>query len=97
MFNSSLKKECIKELESCIKIYDGVIENTKTSSIKLLDIRMKAVKLIGIVERYINTIANTLLYLIPPTYPQAYPNSSNQYIFQRFISTLFQIFYLLYK
>ena len=59
MFNSSLKKECIKELESCIKIYDGVIENTKTSSIKLLDIRMKAVKLIGIVERYINTIANT--------------------------------------
>lgn len=33
MFNSSLKKECIKELESCIKIYDGVIENTKTSSI----------------------------------------------------------------
>ena len=59
MLNSNLKKECIKELESCIKIYDRVIENTKTSSIKLLDIRMKAVKLIGIVERYINTIANT--------------------------------------
>lgn len=59
MFNSNLKKESIKELESCIARYDVVIENTKTSSMKLFDIRMKAVKLIGIIERYINTIANT--------------------------------------
>lgn len=59
MFNSSLKKDNLAKLENSVKIYDGVINITKENSMKLLDIRLKAVKLIGIVERYINTIANT--------------------------------------
>ncbi|NRY59520.1 hypothetical protein [Clostridium beijerinckii] len=59
MFNSSLKKENIERLENSVKVYDGVISTTKDNSMKLLDIRLKAVKLIGIIERYINTIANT--------------------------------------
>lgn len=59
MFNSNLKKENIKQLEQSVKVYDKVIEETKENSIKLLDIRRKAIKLIGIVERYINKIANT--------------------------------------
>lgn len=59
MFNSSLKKENIERLENSVRVYDGVISTTKDNSMKLLDIRLKAVKLIGIIERYINTIANT--------------------------------------
>ena len=53
MFNSNLKKENIKRLEGSVKVYDSVINETKESSTKLYDIRIKAVKLIGIVERYI--------------------------------------------
>ena len=59
MFNSKIKKESIKNLESCIAKYDDIIENTKTSSLELFKLRMKAVKMIEIIEQYINTIANT--------------------------------------
>ena len=59
MFNSKLKKENVNRLEDSVNNYDTVINETKESSMKLLDIRLKGIKLIGIVERYINTIANT--------------------------------------
>lgn len=62
MFNSKLKNENIKRLEGSVKVYDSVINETKESSEKLYNIRLKAVKLIGIVEGYINTIANTPKY-----------------------------------
>lgn len=59
MHSSSLKKENISILEDCIKQCNIVIEDAKTNNEKLLDIRIKAVKLIRIIERYINSIANT--------------------------------------
>ena len=59
MFNSKLKKENIKRLESNVRLYDDVINETKENSAKLYSVRLKAVKLIEVVEQYINTIANT--------------------------------------
>lgn len=58
MFNKKLKKDSIERLEESIKRYDKEIEKVKINSEKLLDIRRKGIKLIRIVETYINTIAN---------------------------------------
>lgn len=59
MLNSKVKKENIKKLKYWMERYDFVIENTQYNCAKLCDIRLKGVKLIRIVEKYINTIANT--------------------------------------
>lgn len=59
MFNSSLKKEALRIHEEMLKEYNCSYEAMKKSCDQLYSVRGKAVELIKLVQRVINSIANT--------------------------------------
>lgn len=67
MFNSKTKKESLDRLKESVQHYDKLIKETNDNSEKLLDIRLKAIKLINITKKYINTINN-----IPSSYEKQF-------------------------
>lgn len=59
MFNSKLKKESISRLETMTNRYESTVKRMEKNSINLFEARQKAAELIGQIESYINTLANT--------------------------------------
>lgn len=59
MFNNSLRKEALKIHEGMLEEYNQSYENMSMACERLYNARMKSIDLIMLVERVINSIANT--------------------------------------
>ena len=59
MFNSNLKKEALKIHDEMLKKYNCSYEAMGKSCEQLYSVRKKSVELIKLVQRVINSIANT--------------------------------------
>lgn len=59
MFYNTLKKEALRIHESTLNRYNASYEKMKTACEKLYTIRVESVELIQLIERVINSIANT--------------------------------------
>lgn len=59
MFNSSLKKEALRIHEETLNGYNGSYEKMGKSCERLYEVRGKSVELIKLIQRVVNSIANT--------------------------------------